>query len=257
MFALASNETGPGPIYRPNIKFCATGPNGRGAEYTIPPRTFHVSMSEKKTRQDSAPGPKYTKPQSIGVQVESMYPSHQIVKFGTAERVTLGAMATSSGDIGPGAYDHEGKEVQRRKLADVASTAFHKKGWGGAPRFYSDRVVKAPGPGDYRLPSAIGGNNPEGRMRSAPAFAFPHGERSGRAHLPQQGRDTPGPQYSIGRTGFKTDPSMLFGTGSRFLPNETTPEDKSSHRASIDLARQRSARLSASSKFGGSAQATH
>jgi len=27
----------------------------------------------------------------------------------------------------PGAYDHDGTEVQRRKLADQASTAFHKK----------------------------------------------------------------------------------------------------------------------------------
>lgn len=64
----------------------------------------------------------------------------------------------------PGAYDHEGKEVQRRKLQDQANVASHKKGWGGAPRFYSERVHKAPGPGDYKTPSAIGGSNPEGRM---------------------------------------------------------------------------------------------
>jgi len=43
-------------------------------------------------------------------------------------------------------------------------TLVYSQGWGGAPRFYNDRVVKAPGPGDYQLPSAIGGRNPEGRM---------------------------------------------------------------------------------------------
>jgi hypothetical protein len=90
----------PGPIYRPHLKFSGTGPHGRGPEYTIPARTFHVSIREKKTQQDSAPGPKYSKPQSVGPQVESMYPSQQIVMFGTAERVTLAAQPTSSGDIG-------------------------------------------------------------------------------------------------------------------------------------------------------------
>eukprot|EP00967_Tisochrysis_lutea_P147716 scaffold281093_cov30-Tisochrysis_lutea.AAC.3 len=64
----------------------------------------------------------------------------------------------------PGAYDHAGKDVERRKLQDMANVAMHKRGWGGAPRFYTDRMVKSPGPGDYRLPSAIGGTNPEGRM---------------------------------------------------------------------------------------------
>jgi len=92
----------PGPIYRPHIKFASTGPNGRGPEYTIPARTFHVTIQEKKTQQDRAPGPKYSKPQSVGPQVESVYPSQQIVKFGTAERVTLAANPSSTGDVGCG-----------------------------------------------------------------------------------------------------------------------------------------------------------
>eukprot|EP00967_Tisochrysis_lutea_P147717 scaffold281093_cov30-Tisochrysis_lutea.AAC.4 len=90
----------PGPIYQPNLKFLSSGPSGRGPEYTIPPRTFHVSLSTKRTQQDEAPGPKYAKPQSLGVQVESLYKSAQIVKFGTAERVTLAANPGSTGDVG-------------------------------------------------------------------------------------------------------------------------------------------------------------
>jgi len=115
MVAYEAGGCGPGPIYRPNIKFVSTGPSGRGPEFTIPPRTFHASIRDKKTMQDAAPGPKYSKPQSVGPQIESMYPSQQITKFGSAERVTVAATPTSTGDIGcarpPGA-PHAPRDAQ-------------------------------------------------------------------------------------------------------------------------------------------------
>mmetsp|Transcript_22119 Transcript_22119/g.73389 ORF Transcript_22119/g.73389 Transcript_22119/m.73389 type:complete len:250 (-) Transcript_22119:216-965(-) len=227
----------PGPIYRPNLKFAGKGPNGRGPEFSIPPRTFHVRIQEKKTTQDSAPGPKYTTPQSVGRQVESTFRQQPIVRFSTSKRITMGALPTSTGDVGPGAYDHEGKEVQRRKLKDQANVALHKKGWGGAPRFYSDRVVKQPGPGQYTLPPSIGGKNPQ--LKSAPTHVIGTGERSGRKHLAQMGRDTPGPAYAIGRQGLKKEPVASFGTAARWKPSDLTVEDKVLHQSCIIAAKKR------------------
>jgi hypothetical protein len=69
--------------------------------------------------------------------------------------------------------------------------------------------------------------------------AFPRGERSGRRHLAQLGRDSPGPVDAPGRAGLKRDPMAKFGTAPRWLPTDLTGEDRRVHAAYIDQARRR------------------
>ena len=88
---------------------------------------------------------------------------------------------------------------------------------------YASKPDWRPGPGTYKLPSAIGGHHPN--KPSAPVASFGKGDRAGSSHMPVEGRSSPGPIYMMqASVGFqvlssrKSSPKAPFSKANRFPP---------------------------------------
>ena len=121
---------------------------------------------------------------------------------------------------------------------------------GSAERFFDKetRTGAVPGPGQYKLPPSVGGNNPA--MASKPVYAF---GKDGARHIhstrafsadpcsPGPGASYKmvagcGPQVSSSK---RQQPIYGFGTGARF---PVSPEENRQHRLSLKMVnRQRPA----------------
>lgn len=102
-------------------------------------------------------------------------------------------------------------------------------GFGASKRDYGLEPDYRPGPGDYKLPTAIGSTMPKRPagyhpvIRSFAAAGFGQGDRAGTAHMPKAGRDSPGPAYSLrASVGYQVDsrakssPHAAFSRAERF-----------------------------------------
>ena len=188
------NEEGgcsPGPKYYPKLQHLGLGPSGKGAEYSLRP-SHRFPITEKKTKTDEWPGPKYMVPGGNGKQFISTMRSYNGGKISNSERKTKCSDFQEVDSPGPAYYNPPPAGSDR---AAVKSKRLN--GFGGAQRMYRSKLDFRPGPGDYKLPPSIGGNHPW--YKSAPVYSAPKGERSGTKHLAVPGRDPPGPgaDYAI------------------------------------------------------------
>ena len=210
-------QASPGPIYYPDLAFIGTGPHGKGHEYGIG-ASHRFPKEERLTTQADRPGPKYTIPSGLGVQVESHMRSFGAGKISIAPRNTVDVRwYPGYHSPGPQAYGRESlglKSTARKSHAPPSKT-----GMGGAQRFFDSatRTSMVPGPGAYPIKSSVGGYVPY--MKSYPVNKFGKGPRD----FSYDGGVSPGPVYkikpSVGTQIDSTKPSAPqagFGSGSRF-----------------------------------------
>ncbi len=213
----------PGPVYYPKMCWYGLGPGGKGSEYTMRP-SHRCSFDDKKTTQAERPGPKYMLPSSVGYQVESTKRSFNAGKFSACPRKTITMGPTRS--PGPAAYDLTSIGL-RTVAGNRRSVLPLKTGMGSAQRFFTEDQTAYPGPGEYKIPTAVGGYAPD--KKSQPIAAFSKGERS--TKLPEP--NSPGPVYmvvpAIGpqvNSQLKSPAKYGFGTSSRF---QCTSEENRRH----------------------------
>lgn len=211
----------PGPCYYPNDTWFGRGPHGQGPEYTLTGVSFRAPANAKKTKMDEMPGPKYTLTDGFGVQVDSRYPSRQSGKFGEYDRQTISWDAPDS--PGPAHYNPPG--------ATIVTPKERPNGFGGSKTGWAYGLAPdyRPGPGDYKLPPAIGSQLPKRPpgyhpvKKSFAAASFGRGDRAGTSHMPKVGRASPGPAYmlraSVGEqvsSQMKSSPNASFSKADRF-----------------------------------------
>jgi len=206
-----SGEASPGPVHYPEDRWFGTGPNGKGSEYSLSGRSFAAPLSSKKTKTDKMPGPKYTLTDGFGKQVDSRYKSFNAGEFTKSERKTMAGMVPDS--PGPAHYNPP---------PPIMPPAPKPNGFGSGLRAsdYASKPDWRPGPGTYKLPSAIGGNHPN--KPSAPVPSFGKGERKTMAGMVPS---SPGPIYmtqaSVGPqvlSSRKGAPKAPFSKAERFPP---------------------------------------
>jgi len=238
-------QRSPGPVYKPDDAWFGKGPHGIGPEYSM--RASHrFPLNERNTKQVLFPGPKYMMPKGLGRQAESTKRSFNTGKFSNCPRHTMDPGPERS--PGPAAYNREALG-----LVTVARAMEPNKklttGMGGATRFYEreTRTGTVPGPGQYALPSAIGGKALP--HKSAPP-CFPFGKDGARhAHSIKDPAMvdpcSPGPaaKYKInaacGNQASSARPTSAqygFGTSSRF---PCSPEDNRSHLEALQRIKRR------------------
>ena len=156
-------------------------------------------------------------------QVDSRYPSRQSGKFGEYDRQTISWDAPDS--PGPAHYNPPGATIVTPKERPNGFGG-SKTGWACAPPRTRARArprsrrrpLRAapvarcpdglapdyrPGPGDYKLPPAIGSQLPKRPpgyhpvKKSFAAASFGRGDRAGTSHMPKVGRASPGPAYML------------------------------------------------------------
>ncbi len=180
--------------------------------------SHRAAVAEKKTTQMERPGPKYVLPTGLGGQVESTKRSANSGRFSECPRKTIELGPSRS--PGPAAYDLTsiGLKTVSRDRSQIGDS---KMGMGGGARRFFDGdgfTKRSPGPGQYLLPSAVGGDHPA--IHSNPVFAFSKGERSPRSGGAPH---SPGPVYmvvpAVGpqvSSRLRTPAKYGFGTSSRF-----------------------------------------
>ena len=133
---------------------------------------------------------------------------------------------------GPAAYDLT--SIGLKTVAGKRHQLPTKAGMGTAQRFFSDSSGKSvPGPGQYKLPSSVGGYMPD--KRSYPVATFAKGERSSKTAASH----SPGPIYlvvpAVGpqvSSQLKSPACYGFGTSSRF---QASSEENRHHQEALRL----------------------
>ena len=226
----------PGPIYRPDDKYLGPGPHGIGKEYSLSP-SHRFPISERNTKQVFFPGPEYTIPTALGPQAESTKRSYGAGKISMCPRKTIDTGPDRS--PGPAAYDRASlgcvTVARAKKVHDL------RTGMGGAERFFNreTRTGIVPGPGNYKIPTSIGGATPD--LDSKPVFAFGK-DHARHVHSMKTGASdpcSPGPHAkyktasAFGKQALGARPSSAminFGTSSRF---PCSPEENREHREAL------------------------
>ena len=229
----------PGPVYYPNLAFFGDGPHGTGVEFSMRP-SHRFPRESMNTTQADRPGPKYTLPSGLGLQVESTKVSLNGGVISRCPRKTIDTSKFAGKDSpGPAAYNRGALGLTT--MARQRKNSPLQTGMGVAERFYDSetRTGKVPGPGAYPNPPAIGGKGLPHKAAAA-VYAFGKSDRT-TASGPES--CSPGPVYTHkAAVGSQVDSRRAssakfgFGTGSRF---PVTPEENRAHLEALKRMRKR------------------